>query len=80
MMFRADLVEKVGGFDLELDFLEDWDFWLRLSQISLPSRLPGVSAQYRVFRQSIADMPGYDYQVWKERVLAKHRLPLAVGQ
>ncbi len=74
MMFRADLLTQINGFDEELEYLEDWDFWLRLTQHSIPSRLPGITAQYRVFRRNVPDRPGYDYQVWREKVEAKHSL------
>jgi len=34
VLVRRDLLEKVGGFDTNLAVSEDWDMWLRLSQIT----------------------------------------------
>lgn len=33
VMARSDLVHSVGGFDVALRYCEDWDFWIRLSQL-----------------------------------------------
>ena len=30
-MFDRSLYEELGGFDESLDFLEDWDLWVRYS-------------------------------------------------
>jgi glycosyltransferase involved in cell wall biosynthesis len=40
VMIRAELLREVGGFDIGLRHLADWDLWLRL----LPSGAPGCVA------------------------------------
>lgn len=32
IMFSRELYEKFGGFDTSLDYLEDWDLWVRYAQ------------------------------------------------
>ena len=31
VMFKKDIVKETGGLDTNIDALEDWDFWIRLS-------------------------------------------------
>jgi hypothetical protein len=47
---------------------EDWDLWLRMSAHAMLCRLPGTTAEYRVF--STHD---YDYRNWRRRIYEKHR-------
>jgi len=35
-----ELLDRVGGFDVELRTSEDWDLWLRLAAVSLPASVP----------------------------------------
>jgi glycosyltransferase involved in cell wall biosynthesis len=37
VVVRASMVDRVGGFDEELLFFEDWELWLRLADASLPA-------------------------------------------
>jgi glycosyltransferase involved in cell wall biosynthesis len=37
VVVSASTIERVGGFDEELLFFEDWDLWLRLADASLPA-------------------------------------------
>jgi LmbE family N-acetylglucosaminyl deacetylase len=67
MVFRRELAEGIGGFDETLECLEDWDFWLRLSARVPFRRLPGVTAEYRVFEE-----PAHDWQRWWPVVYRKH--------
>ena len=46
-MLRRSLIDAVGDFDETLHGAEDWDYWLRCSQHTTFSYLPGVVAHYR---------------------------------
>lgn len=47
VLHSTECFEHVGMFDEEIDLLEDWDFWLRLSQRHRFLRLPRITAEYR---------------------------------
>jgi LmbE family N-acetylglucosaminyl deacetylase/glycosyltransferase involved in cell wall biosynthesis len=66
-MFSSDLLSRVGFLDESLDALEDWDLWIRMSQECCFHRVPGISAEYRIFGKH-----GYDYPHWKSRIFDKH--------
>lgn len=48
VMFKKELFEKFGGFDLELDCLEDWELWARYSLQNKFLYVPKVTSVYRV--------------------------------
>jgi glycosyltransferase involved in cell wall biosynthesis len=72
VMARTDLVQRVGGFDTELRFFEDWDLWLRLAAKGPPA----VCADVLVARLEhggnmlFRDRP--DIMSDLERLLGKH--------
>ena len=47
VLFDSALVGLGCHFDEELECLEDWDFWLQISQHTILHHVPGVSAIYR---------------------------------
>lgn len=47
-MFNRKLYEVMGGFDEELDLLEDWDLWVRYSLKSNFLFVPKCTSLYRV--------------------------------
>lgn len=51
VMFTRDAWKLAGGCDESLQWLEDWDLWLRMSEHSTFHRLPGITAEYRRFAQ-----------------------------
>jgi glycosyltransferase involved in cell wall biosynthesis len=67
-MFHRGLLAEVGPFDESLEFLEDWDFWLRLAARTDFRRLPGITAEYRMIGGF-----KYDYGRWRRAVYRKHR-------
>ena len=52
VMIRADCLRKVGLFDGEIPYCNDWDMWLRISMKYDIAYINSVSASYRVYSQS----------------------------
>jgi glycosyltransferase involved in cell wall biosynthesis len=48
VMFRRELFERFGGFDVELDQLEDWDLWTRYFSAGEPALVNKVTSFFRV--------------------------------
>jgi glycosyltransferase involved in cell wall biosynthesis len=46
-LLRAAFVARIGGFDEQLASSEDWDYWIRASQLGALCYLPGPVAVYR---------------------------------
>jgi len=73
VIVRARTVRRVGGFDEDLLFFEDWDLWLRLLQVARPAACRDVvmarveHADNMVLRDASQVMPAL------ERLLSKHR-------
>ena len=49
VMFSRRALEKVAGFDEDLDVFEDWDFWMRLSRFFVFLHLDKITAEYRFY-------------------------------
>lgn len=58
VLFRRELYETFGGFDMEIDHLEDWNLWCRYSSAGAFHYVPKTTSLYRV--------PG-DYNFRSER-------------
>ena len=54
VMLRASTVHAVGVFDVDLPCGEDYDYWLRVSQVAPVSRLEPAGALYRVVAGSVS--------------------------
>ncbi len=48
VMFRRELFRQFGGFDLQLDQLEDWNLWTRYFSASGPEFVNKVTSFFRV--------------------------------
>lgn len=48
IMFSRELYEKLGGFDTSLDYLEDWDLWVRYMQETDYECVPKTTSIYKV--------------------------------
>lgn len=41
-LYRRSAADEAGGYDPELKFVEDWDYWLRLAQVAPIRHLSGT--------------------------------------
>lgn len=48
IMFERSLFEELGGFDEQLDYLEDWDLWVRFASKCEFAYLPIITSKYFV--------------------------------
>lgn len=75
VLFRMQAVRERGlRFDEELPVLEDWDFWLQLTEGADLVHCPGVSAVYRQgLGQSALGDPEHPnhWRVWHRRLLER---------
>lgn len=53
IMFARELYEELGGFDEQLDLLEDWDMWVRYSMKTDFIYVDEVTSLYRVPAQKM---------------------------
>jgi predicted nucleic acid-binding Zn-ribbon protein len=74
VLFAADLVRREGcRFDEALPVLEDWDFWLQVTQHTDVRHAPGISALYR-YRDRAGlqrDDHLHHHRQWREKVQAR---------
>ena len=49
VLFSISVLEKVSGFDEDLELFEDWDFWMRLSRYFVFHHLDKITAEYRFY-------------------------------
>jgi hypothetical protein len=68
LMFAKVLLEEIDYPDEGLEIYEDWDLWLRIATHTYIQRLPGITAEYRVFAER-----DYDYNEWRFKVYDKYR-------
>jgi len=68
VMFAKDLCDIVGYPDENLEIYEDWDLFLRLSIHSDSARVPGVTAEYRIFADH-----DYDFSKWRFKIYDKYK-------
>jgi glycosyltransferase involved in cell wall biosynthesis len=52
VMFSRCALEKVPGFDEDMDVFEDWDFWMHLSRSFDFLHLDKVTAEYRFYGEN----------------------------
>jgi glycosyltransferase involved in cell wall biosynthesis len=70
---RTELVRRVGGFDEELFFFEDWDLWLRLAAVGRAAACAEVLVARLVHSQSMLFRDKRNVLEDFERLLGKHR-------
>jgi LmbE family N-acetylglucosaminyl deacetylase/GT2 family glycosyltransferase len=73
VLFRMDSVRQRGlRFDEQLPVLEDWDFWLQLTEAADLVHCPGVSAVYRqgLGQSALGDAQHpHHWRLWHRRLL-----------
>jgi glycosyltransferase involved in cell wall biosynthesis len=57
VMIRRSIVQRIGGFDLNLWNGDDYDYWLRLSREGRITRLKSIGALYRILPNSVSRSP-----------------------
>lgn len=73
VLFRHDLYDKLGGFDEALDYLEDWDLWLRYATAGRFIAVPEVTSMFRMPAEWAAlKARAASHEAPRGRVLAKH--------
>ena len=81
VLFRMDRVRQRGlRFNEQLPVLEDWDFWLRLTEGADLVHCPGVSAVYRqgLGQSALGDAQHpHHWRVWHRRLLLQRVQSLA---
>ncbi len=60
ILARRDLLREVGGFDVSLRKLEDWDLWIRLAHAAEPAWVPEPLTAY-VEHRGMASRSSGDY-------------------
>jgi len=74
ILFKRELFEEIGGFDPKIDYLEDWDLWLRMAIIAKPyTCIPRTTCLYRVpFEKDTYDSRHEILNKYHKIVRAKH--------
>lgn len=62
-IFRRDVMDHLGGFDVTLPLLCDWHLWLRLLSSHSVAVDPGVYANYRIHGESLTAQ-GLSKNLW----------------
>lgn len=70
VMHRASAAHRAGGFDPSLQAYEDWDLWLRMSQVSTFRHVPAVIGHHHWHEGCVS--AGEHWQEW-ERVYRNHQ-------
>ncbi len=77
VMFKREVYEKFGGFDTELDNLEDWELWARYATENKFLKVEKVTSLYRVpyviedYGKRQKEIDSY-YKKAQEKILARN--------
>jgi glycosyltransferase involved in cell wall biosynthesis len=58
MIMRAAIVKKLGGYRAAFQGAEDYDLWLRMSELTKVANIPKVLVQYRWHSDSVTNKQG----------------------
>jgi glycosyltransferase involved in cell wall biosynthesis len=71
-LYRRDVAEQVGRYDETLFLVEDFDYWLRVSQVALTARLHRAVYNYRLHAGSLTTQRQQDIALAHEKALLKN--------
>jgi glycosyltransferase involved in cell wall biosynthesis len=74
LVVRAELVERIGGFDPQFHGNEDWDFALRLTAVAHLAFLDRPVLRYRKHAAAMSQGPGARETFERERVAIMRKL------
>ena len=77
LMHHRDCADRIGLFDENLTVLEDWDYWIRLSEHYDFKHIPRVTAEYRVRSDysNATAAEAHQFPICRERIRAKLAAP-----
>lgn len=61
-LYRMECQEKIGLYDPEYIYAEDWEYWWRLSGVFNVKRVPQVLYQYRIHGKSLTTTDVYSQE------------------
>jgi len=75
LLFDAGLLRRVGGFDPQLEYSEDWDLLIRLSFETPFRHVRGATAEYRIYsgESGHVEAGGPRFLEARSRILEKYR-------
>jgi GT2 family glycosyltransferase len=74
VLFRRECYENLGGFDPDLEYLEDWDLWIRYMRHYRFLRIAKTTSLYRIpFENRMYDERKANLDRYYERIQEKHR-------
>lgn len=84
IMFSRCLYDELGGFDSSLDYLEDWDLWVRYAQKTTFICVEKTTSMYRVpFEQKVQNARQHQLDVALNTVRKKHesyKIPVSAAK
>jgi hypothetical protein len=79
-LYRRECMARVGGYDPELVYSEDWDYWIRISKHYRMKRVPRMLYRYRLHNTSMThdlQRGTSDSVEWSEFVArVRRRMPM----
>jgi glycosyltransferase involved in cell wall biosynthesis len=60
VVVRREVLTEIGGFDLRLRHMADWELWIRLARIGLPAVVPRPHVAYRLHTAAATIRTAYD--------------------
>jgi GT2 family glycosyltransferase/Flp pilus assembly protein TadD/glycosyltransferase involved in cell wall biosynthesis len=77
LIHHRDCADKIGRFDENLTVLEDWDYWIRLSEHYDFKHIPKITAEYRVRSDcsNATAAEAHQFPVCRQRIRTKLSSP-----